>query len=239
MGSGVEKFRHELRLMRPYAPQLIGVAAAIVLALGVWQGYRSFRDGRQVEMTCAQYAAARPASHWVKLTDCEYDFEHYAIKRQSGSIDVVYLPVRPFGETSSQSQIVVKRDDKLTLDVVEQLESNRTPSDAMVEQLRKELERPIEGLVTSALDFDADDKDKLGDLKLGLTSDYVMIDADAAPHPFLAILALVGALSLGVFAVVLFVRDRRNPPKRPPPPQAPKPRPHDPNDPIRAFERPL
>ena len=130
--------------MRPYAPQLIGIVAAIALGLGIWQGYRSFRDGTQVQMTCAQYTAARPDSHWVKLTDCEYDFEHVAFKKQNGSIDVVYLPLRPYGDATSPAQIVVKRDDKLMREMVEQSESNRDPSDAEIERLRKDLERPIE-----------------------------------------------------------------------------------------------
>lgn len=227
--------------MRPYAPQLIGLAAAIALGTGVWLGYRSFREGTQVEMTCAQYTAARSAAHWVKLTECEYDFEHIAFKRQNGSIDNVYLPVRPSGDTTSKPKIVVKRDDEASRDVVDQLEDGKTPSDAALGRLRIELDRPIEGIVTASFDFDADDKKELADLELGLADDYVMIDSDATPHPFLAILALVGGVLFGAFAAILFVRDRRyrrnHPPSPPAPP--PPPRPRDPDNPIRAFERPL
>jgi hypothetical protein len=229
-------------------PVVMACGALVVLGMGGWHTYRGLRDGKQVEMTCGEYSAVRPEGHWLKLTDCEYDFDHYAIKKNGSSIDKVYVPVRPYGDTTSKAQIVVMRDDKLTRNVVEQWEDHRTPSDAALDHLRIELNRPIEGIVSSGLDLDADDKDKLGPLKIGLANDYVMIDADAKPHLIAGILATIGGLLLAIAAAFLFVfgrRYRRNNP--PPPPRVPPPRwygppparQHDPNNPIRTFERPV
>ncbi|HTL38375.1 MAG TPA: hypothetical protein VL326_34835 [Kofleriaceae bacterium] len=205
MGS----FKRQFRLPDPRTSSVLLASGAIIgLTFGGWHTYRARRDSKQVEMTCDEYLMDPPESHWVKLTNCEYDLEHFAYKKRSSRVEMAYLRVKPSGD-KGKVPIVVRREDAETLALVEAAVDDREPSEAVGAAARKKLEQPIEGIVTSGLDLDESDKGELASLKLDLGKDFIVIDTSAKPRLWFGILLLVASV-LGLTAsIVLFLVDRR------------------------------
>jgi hypothetical protein len=240
------------RLYRKDTPLVIGAFAVAALFGGVYIGLQGLRDDHQVVLSCADYEKHRPDSHWLKLTDCEYDVDHYAVYGdKSGGDEItnitkVYLPVKSTAKANGKSPIVVVRNDRDTLEVFEAFQRGHDPSQAAIDRLRAKLDRPIEGIVASHIDSDNLSKADLKNLDLGIADDFVMLDEGSTPHLLAGLLLLVGGFLLSILAVVLFVvgkryrRDHPPPPRVPPPPTSwPPPRKPDPQNPIAAFERPV
>jgi hypothetical protein len=229
MGTGVS---YGLMLLR--AMLVVGVLALVSAGWGVQKIYVAIRESHQVTLSCADYVTKRPDARWLKLTDCEYDFDHLAYMANSsgGKYTAVYFPLRPAGEEGGATHIVVKRDDAAMLDVVYAFEhGNENPPgrDPVLATLMK----PVEGLVQYGLDLDDKDKRELEKLDLGLANDFVLIDNDSKPNIrlgiFLLVLGLVTLSGLAVFAVTT-----RRDSKRPPPPSFMPPMG---NGPLAGFER--
>jgi hypothetical protein len=215
---------------------LLLIVAGACLWWGTQNTLVALKERHQLEMTCADYLTKRPDARWLKLTHCEYDFDHLAYEQyKSGNISKVYLPLRPEGEAEGQpTRIVVVRDDKEMVDLTNALEKDEAVVQGDQERVMESLKKPAEGLVQFGLDLDDKDKKDLANLGLGLDKDFVLIDYGAKPKLTKGLVAmLVGLGSLGLFVFLLMRRFRK--PKAPPAP----PRPMNPNNPISAFERPL
>lgn len=199
------------------------ILSTICGTIGTWLTYTGLRDGAQREMSCGEYVAVRPDDHWLKLTNCEYDVDHYAVKSSSkgGSITSIYLPLRPVDDTSSKAVVLVLVDDRDVVDVFDDYEHGRTPSDAAVQKAWAVLAKPTEGIVTSGLDLDHGDRGKLEDLNLDLDEDFVLLKAGSTPHLIAGIVLLGVGLTAGALLLVTFLADRR---RRLPPKPAPLPK---------------
>jgi hypothetical protein len=233
------------------AKALLVGAGVVGMFFGGWHTYRAVRDGEQLEISCADYIRQRPDNHWLKLTGCEYDVDNYVyiLSSKSGkSVSKVFFALRPIGDTSGTTTIVVVRDDEATRSMIETFNDGDDPSEATIKQFAADIQKPVEGIVASGLDIDQGDKDKIVDpkLNLGLTKNFVMISNGAHPRLVLGVLLLIGSTLFLVVAAVVYVRERRRrrnappPAARPPAPRPPgRPRPTFEEDPIRASEEPL
>lgn len=187
----------------------------IVGGVCVWWGsqntYIALRDRHQLEISCADYVTKRPEARWLKLTGCEYDFDHMAYEQsQSGTISKVYLPLRPTGEQSGPTRIVVVRDDEEMVKVANALEHDDAKPEPAFDHVMQQLAQPTEGLVQFGLDLNDKDKKDLAGLGLGLDRDFVLIDNGAKPKLMkgLGVLSL-GLTLLGVFGVLIARRFRK------------------------------
>jgi hypothetical protein len=219
-----------------------GVIAIVLCAFGVQFTYEAVRYGKQLEISCADYIKHRPDARWLKLTDCEYDFEHLAYEQdQTGDkYNHIYLPLRAVGDDSLLTNIVVKRSDEAIREVVWGLEHGQSRPIGF-DRLMMDLGKPTEGFVAFGFSLSDKERDELGKLNLGLTDDFVLVDDGAQPRLAAGIIMLV--LGLGGLGVLgwLIIRQIRKP--KTPPPQPPFFRPMNPmgpgfpNGPIASFER--
>lgn len=231
-----------IRRMGIRALVVLGVLAAVLTWWGGQKTYVAIRDSKQVEITCADYVKKRPDARWLKLTDCEYDFEHLAYEEDSSGSKYrsVYFPLRPSGEKDGPTYIVIKRDDKDMLAIVYALEHGNDHPPGL-ERVMTDLLKPAEGLVQFGVDLDDKDKDQLAGLGLGLAKDFVIIDNGDKPNLTAGLIMLLLGLGVGGALVWFGIATLRKPKAPPPtyrPPMNPM-NPVDPTNPIKAFERPM
>ena len=216
---------------------LLLIVAGACLWWGTQNTYVALRDRKQLEITCADYIKKRPEARWLKLTHCEYDFDHLAYEAmKGGKITKVYLPLRPEGEESGQpTRIVVVRDDEEMLSTTEALEHDDAVVKNAEDRVMESLQKPAEGLVQFGLDLNDKDKKDLANLGLGLDKDFVLVDYGEKPKLQKGLIVLmIGLGAVGLFVFLLLRRFRKS--KAPPAP----PRPINPNNPVvSAFERPV
>jgi hypothetical protein len=218
-----------------------GVIALVLCAFGAQFTYVALREGKQLEISCADYIKKRPDARWLKLTDCEYDFEHLAYEEDTtgNKYNHIYLPLRPVGDDQSgPTNIVVKRSDETICNVVWGLEHGEKRPIGF-DRLMMDLGKPTEGLVEFGLSLSDKERNELAALGLGLTKDYVLIDDARQPQLAAGLIMLViGLAGLGVLGW-LIVRQLR----KPKPPQQPPFYPMNPmnlgfpNTPVASFER--
>lgn len=150
------------------------------------------------EITCADYVKHRPEAKWLKLTECDVDFDNMAIETgKNGVYTAVYIPLRPRGVTEGTNAIVVKRTDADILALAHRF-NDATPSDATVKAAVALHTQPQEGLMQFGLDMSDSDRRELDKLGLGLANDFVIMDYGKEPK------LLLGLLSLGVGLVGAF-----------------------------------
>jgi hypothetical protein len=222
-----------------------GVIALVLCAFGAQFTYVAIRDGKQLEISCADYIARRPDARWLKLTDCEYDFEHLAYEEdQAGDkYTHIYLPLRAVGDDSLLTNIVVKRSDEAIRNVVWGLEHGESRPIG-IDRVMMDLGKPTEGLVEFGLSLSDKERGELGKLGLGLTKDFVLIDDARQPQLAAGIIMLaIGLSGLGVLGwlIIRQLRKPKTPPQQPPffgPMNPMNPMgPGFPNSPVASFER--
>lgn len=218
---------------------LLAIVSVVALVWGGQNTYIGLRDRSQRVITCADYLKTSPDDRWLKLTDCEYDFDHLAYEQyKSGDIRAVYLPLRPKGVEGGPTRIVVKRDDKEMIKVVNALEHDEAKPQPAFDHVIAQLDQPAEGLVQFGLDLDDKDKKDLAGLGLGLDKDFVIIENGSKPKLLYGLLALLfGVGMIGLFVWRLVRRFRA--PKAPPPGPRMPVGPQGPTNPVSAFERPI
>ena len=227
------------RSVIPAAMRLMILLLIVAAACWWWGGqnaYVALHDSKQLEISCADYVKKRPESKWLKLTDCEYDFDNMAMEQyKSGKISKVYLPLRPVGEESGgPTRIIVERSDDDMLKVAEAFEHDDAEPHPAMDNVMASLQKPTEGLVQFGIDLDDKDKTQLAGLGLGLDKDFVIIDNGAKPKLQKALIVLmIGLGAVGLFVWLLLRRFRKA--KGPPMPTHIPPS----NNPIASFERPV
>jgi hypothetical protein len=214
---------------------------------GVQKTYVAVRDGSQFQISCADYTTQRrPDASWLRLTDCEYDLDHYAVKYDkdsSSKIERVYLPLRPVGIKTGPTVIVVERRDDDMLRVIEWAErgGGHDPPQPAFSRIQAQLDRPTDGVVLDGIDLDSHVKDELAKLDLELASDFVIIDNGAKPSLLAGIIMLVIGVLVAGGCTFLFLRELRiqrdAPPARPTMGRPPVQRPLFGNRPLFRFRR--
>ena len=193
---------------------LIPLLVVVTVAGMVWGGrntYVSLLNRAPVELTCAEYLAARPAARWLVLRDCEADLDHIGVEGRTSTADstalmtatAVYIPLRPAGASRAvPATLVLHADEGLLLQL-----GDRYPSPEDVDKAAAALALPLEGIVELALDRSERRKAKLRQLELRVADEFVTFDHGARPRPLW--LAL-GALAVGLGGLArLIVRVRR------------------------------
>lgn len=235
--------------MIPIRVYIVGAcAAALVMIWGAWHTFLAAHDATKREITCADFVKNRPEEHWLKLTECEYDIDHFAYwmdDKDSEKITKVFLPLRPAGDTSGKTQLVVQRHDVEAIAIFNAIENGREPPAIMLADFRAQLEKPVEGMVLFSVQMSSDQQTKLAELDLNLAHDYAVLDnGETPPSLGVNIGLLVGGFVVGLAFLALIIREWRAEKQRPrvavryptPLPQRP---PVDPRNPISRFEEPL
>jgi hypothetical protein len=188
---------------------------AAVAAVALWWGGQNLWVGlherEPVEITCADFIAHRPDAHWLKLTECDVDFDHLAYESSSkhGKPTAVYLPMRPRGGAAGPTPILVKRDDADML-AVAALDDSATPPLELSQRVSLSLAGPVEGVAQFGLDLSDRDHERLAALDLELASDFAIIEQGATPHLWLGLLVFaVGLLGAAWSAFRLLRRFAR------------------------------
>ena len=179
-------------------PALFAVAA-IGLAWGGRSTYRAVRNPSPKTMTCADFLAHPGSADWVRLEGCAAASDHIGIEQFKRSneptggpvleADAVYIPLDVSGERLGGDIALLLRVDHGP--ILRLGSSFATEQEARAAD--EALAQPIEGMVERALDRSARDRDKLRDLGLRLSDDFIVIDYGERPRPLW--------LGLGVFAV--------------------------------------
>jgi hypothetical protein len=86
------------------------IAFVLAIAWGAQSVFIGIRDRTLIEITCADYLADPPAGRWVKLVECELDFENTLVREVDGRVDAVFVPMRPRGVTDGPARLVVETD---------------------------------------------------------------------------------------------------------------------------------
>src|SRR5262245_27540180 len=82
--------------------------------------HRAFLSRNQIAVDCREFASARPASSWVRLTGCEVDYVRAGYRGAEGKVTELFLPLRPAGTSPAQpSAVVVSTKDPAVLALAE------------------------------------------------------------------------------------------------------------------------
>lgn len=198
----------------------LGCAVA-ALYWGVTNFWVAVHERQPVEITCADYARARPSSHWLRLTGCVLDVDHMAVAKSheeragvatSGDkITAVYLPLRSSEASQGPAQLVLKSTDPDVLFLASQSEDSSTAREA-AGRVREWQTHPFEGLLHFGLSVSGKEEKELAQLGLELAPDYAILEEGAHPYFWFALFAvLAGLMGLGAGAwrVASLVRGRR------------------------------
>ena len=212
---------------------LIGL---VLLAHGAEGTWRAVRSRAQAQTTCADFAAAKPASAWVRLTGCEVDYVHAGYRETAqdlwgrlfdraeprGRITELLFPIRTAGaDASAPAALVVSTRDPQVLAIAERTlgASGDIDQEAFLVLMLQVVtamraSREIDGTIRAPLDT-LRSRAALGAIRAPLAGDYAVLDLHARPRVILPAVEL-GA-GVVAFGVVLLRRRRRTPaPARPP-----------------------
>lgn len=192
---------------------VIPLTLAVTVFGLLWGGrnaYVSIRNHSPLELTCADMIENPPDAEWVRLRDCEPDFEHMGVetKGRKGSdfVDVtsVFIPLHAAGASwTRQNKLVVVISDGPLLE----LGRKRIPDEeATYAYATEQLTQPIEGMIELSVDRSHRERTELRGLGMRLAEDFSIIDRHARPRPLWLSL---GVLAIGVVGLSLIGRRLR------------------------------
>ena len=210
---------------------LLLLASLALLAIGGEGLYYLARSQQQITLTCADFTRSRPASAWLRLTNCDIDYVGAGFSEAGdGGITELYFPIRPVGQPRNTPAIVVAatRDTAALAEAQKTLGGGRQPTQEeflvmmlkIVTQLKAS--REIQGYArTSTIDV-LRARRVVSGLSAPIDPRFVMVDVHSNPSALVpAVEAAAGLLALVAF-IVLTTRRR---PKAPAPARAPAPAP--------------
>jgi len=141
--------------------------AMVAVAL-IWGGggntYVALTNRQPTAMTCADYIHQGSHRQWLELSDCMVDFKNVvSLSDEKGRLEGYYAPLLPVGEQEVSSPIVLRAGSRKAM---QGLAFSTT----------------FKGLAQFGLDCDSDVRSALTKGKLGLTSDFVILEPGKEPH---------------------------------------------------------
>ena len=193
-------------------PLTLGVTG-VCLAWGGYATYVSLRNWSPTEVTCAELADHRTNARWLRLTECEPDFDRMGLetlrraKSDVEDVTMVFVPMHVRGGHGRASVVVAGDDpDMLAL-------GDRASPQATIDRVAAQFDGLIEGLSMSVLSMSPSSRQELHDLHLGLADDFIVLDRGARPRPLWLGLGVLGIGGAGVALIRRRrARSRRNRP---------------------------
>lgn len=157
------------------------ILAMVAIAL-IWGGggnaYVALTNRQPTTMTCADYIHNGSHRQWLELSDCMVDFKDVvSLSNKKGRVEGYYAPLLPIGEQDAGSPIVVRAGSR---EAMQRLAFSTT----------------FKGLAQFGLDCDCDVRSALTNGKLGLTSDFVILEPGEEPN----LQGSVAMLAVGLIA---------------------------------------
>ena len=167
------------------------LVALPLFAHGGAELYGAARSRVQADLTCAEYAGERPASNWVRLSDCELDYVRVGYRESDGHLTELLFPVRPAGSDPAMpaSVILATRDPGVLAVAGRAIGPSAPPHDpdafivAMLDVLAAmRVSRDIEGLARSPLDAFRS-RPSIAAIHAPLDESFTVLDLHARPRP--------------------------------------------------------
>jgi hypothetical protein len=202
--------------MTPSQKRVVRAVVALGIAAVVWWSVKQVlvaaRESSPLEVTCADYLKAKPAAHWLRLTQCEPDLSdgHVVIEKSNSKATSVYVVLRPAG--SKESNILLERDDPAMLELASKVDlshlTDRIPMpgeaapapDPVMLKIVDELREPQEGLIAVP---SSKTRDEVTGFNIGIDDQFTILERGKKPDSTLGLLGLFAA----VIAAALLVRD--------------------------------
>jgi hypothetical protein len=190
------------------------VVAAIGVAWGGRNTYRSLRDRAPAVATCTDLVAGRTDADWVRLDACVPVVTRIGVQRRvvngTPAVDpeAVYVPLYADQAAADHERatLLLRVDHGPLLRL-----AARLPTEAEVQAIAEVFARPIDGLIERSIDRSERDREELRQLGIYLAEDFIVVDYDARPRPlWLALLVL--AVGLGALALLVRTWQRRRRP---------------------------
>lgn len=173
-----------------------------VLALG-WGGrasYLALHNREPIEVTCSDFLQRPPAQEWVRLVECDADYDLIGISTRttasndknsaaiSPEILSVYIPLKERHTTAQKARILLHGDSPELCEL-----GTRFLSAERFRTITERFAHGFEGMQQRFFDVSARTKAQIRDLGIDLEDDFVIIEVGAKPRSLW--------LTLGVFIV--------------------------------------
>lgn len=172
------------------------ILAMVAIAL-IWGGggntYVALTNRQPTAMTCADYMHNGSHRQWLELSDCMVDLKNVvSLWDKTGRIEGFYAPLLPVGESNVSSPIVLRAGSRKAMQ-------------------RLAFSTTFKGLAQFGLDGDSAVRSTLTSGKLGLTSDFVILEPGKEPKPQQAVTLLGIGLIAGLWCVGRIRKGGRRP----------------------------
>lgn len=169
--------------MRGLITFVLAMAAVALIWGGGGNTYVALTNRQPTTMTCADYMHNGSHRQWLELSDCMVDFNNVvSLWDKTGRVEGFYAPLLPVGEHDVRSPIVVRAGSRKAM-------------------RRLAFSTTFKGLAQFGLDHDSDVRSTLTEGKLGLTSDFVILEPGKEPNPQQAVTLLGIGLIAGLWCV--------------------------------------
>lgn len=180
---------------------LVFPAAVTVMGCGLlWGGHASYvalRNRAPLEITCADFARARPAAAWVRLTGCKPDVERFGTETErirrglepdAVEITTVFTALRPDGESvGRQARILVEDHSRPAIELIAQ------PQSDALDLAWRQMYDSVEGMVLDWTQLSARRRSELSSMGLRLAEGFAVVKSGASPSPLWQALGALGA----------------------------------------------
>lgn len=191
----------------------LGHLTALLLLISGCQGvYVALKNREPLEITTANYIARKPDAEWIVLKDAEVSLTEAAYKAWMGNISEIFIPVRPKGQPITEPiHILLSTDDEAVAAALQKLRAYGGTKEKTVNLASRKadelfMQKNISGVTRYGLFSDLVTRFKLANLNLQLADDFVILNEDATPAPYLPISMIGGALLIWFFMFVDAVR---------------------------------
>jgi hypothetical protein len=196
----------------------LGIAGLLLAAGGAVTLWRGLASPTPTDVTCGEFARARPAAAWLRLRSCAVDYLGAGYRDADGRIVELFLPVRAAGASPGEPAVLVAATrDPAVLAIAESgIGGGRQPTQEQFLLMMLKivtslgLSREIGGVVRTGFVERLRTHRVLSGLTTPLAADVVVLDVNARPG--LAVPVVQAALGLGLAVVGLTLWRRRSAP---------------------------
>lgn len=158
------------------------------------------------------FIAQRPEAKWLVLKDAGVSLTEAAYEAWMGNISDVFIPVRPAGQSMSEPiHLLLSTQDEAIVSALKKLREyggtkEKTITAASRQADKLFMQKDLSGLIRHGLVSGLVTRFRLSRLNLPLAEDYIILDADATPSPYLPLCMLGGALLIWFFMLCDAIR---------------------------------